>query len=106
VQQYVVPALTPFPGERSVVVVDGAQIHNQGALNEAVEAVGARLLVLPPYSPEYDPVEHVFSKVKHLVRRMGHWLVDNGVSAYDMLDACFAQVRPEDCMGWVRRCGY
>jgi len=106
INQYVVPALNPFPGDRSVLIMDGAQIHNQSLVEKAVESVGARVLILPPYSPDYDPVEHLFSKIKSKVRKFGLFLVRNGISIPDMLDMCFDSITASDCCGWIRHCGY
>jgi len=105
VEQYVVPSLTPFPGDRSVLILDGASIHNQGALEALVESVGARLLILPPYSPDFDPVEHLFSKIKGHIRSWGSSLIKNGLTIPDVLDMCFDAVTAKDCHGWVRNCG-
>lgn len=88
----------------SVLVVDGAQIHNQAALREEVEE--SKLIYLPPYSPDFDPVEHVFSKVKYYLRRQQHSLADHGFTAADMIQTAYDSVKQSDCQHWVSSCGY
>lgn len=59
-----VPQLGSFPGPRSVVVADNASIHHADGFKKLIESAGARLLYLPPYSPDFNPIEKGFSKVK------------------------------------------
>lgn len=59
-----IPHLKPFPQERSIVVCDGASIHKDPRVQQMVLAKGALLVMLPPYSPEFNPIEKVFSIVK------------------------------------------
>lgn len=51
-----VPHLAAFPGPRSIVIADGCAIHHDAEFRAAIEQTGARLLFLPPYSPDYNPV--------------------------------------------------
>ncbi len=55
------------PGQ--VVIADNLRAHYADDARAAIEAQGARLIHLPPYSPDFDPIEHAFSKVKHALRR-------------------------------------
>ena len=54
------------PGD--TVILDNLQAHKVAGVREAIEAVGARVLYLPPYSPEFNPIEQIFAKLKHLLR--------------------------------------
>jgi transposase len=62
--QFLAPTLKPG----DVVVMDNLSAHKVSGVREAIEAVGASLLYLPPYSPDFNPIEQVFAKLKHLIR--------------------------------------
>lgn len=64
VRQVLVPTLAPG----DVVIMDNLSVHKRPAVREAIEAVGARLLFLPPYSPDFNPIECAFSKLKAHLR--------------------------------------
>lgn len=89
------------PGD--VVVMDNLSSHKRQRTRELIEATGARLLFLPPYSPDLNPIEMIFAKVKHLLRslacrtRQALWLAMQSV-----LD----QVTPTDAANCFRHCGY
>ena len=89
------------PGD--VVVMDNLSSHKRQRTRELIEATGARLLFLPPYSPDLNPIEMIFAKVKHLLRslacrtRPALWLAMQSV-----LD----QVTPTDAANCFRHCGY
>lgn len=65
VEQCLVPTLSPG----DVVIMDNLSSHKKPAIRRAIKAVGARLLFLPPYSPDLNPIEQVFAKLKHLMRK-------------------------------------
>lgn len=65
VEQILVPTLKPG----DVVIMDNLGSHKGKAVRKAIRAAGARLLFLPPYSPDLNPIEQVFAKLKHLLRR-------------------------------------
>jgi transposase len=64
-QKVLVPTLSPG----DVVILDNLPAHKGATAREAVEAVGARLLFLPPYSPDFNPIENIFAKMKAWIRR-------------------------------------
>jgi transposase len=72
VEQILVPALKPG----DVVVMDNLGSHKGKAVRAAIRAAGAKLLFLPPYSPDLNPIEQVFSKLKHLMRQAAERSVD------------------------------
>jgi len=87
-------------------MMDNCAIHKSEALRELVEAAGCHLLFLPPYSPDFTPIEESFSCVKSYLRCHYHQF-DNGIyPEQDIRDACFAAVTPEKAQGWFRDCGY
>ena len=65
VQQFLLPTLKPG----DVVVLDNLGSHKGQAVRRAIRAAGAHLLFLPPYSPDLNPIEQVFAKLKHLMRK-------------------------------------
>ena len=93
------PALRPG----DVVVLDNLAAHKAEAVRRAVEARGAVLLFLPPYSPDLNPIELVWSKVKALLRAAAARTFDAVVAA---AGAALRAVTPADCDGYFRHCGY
>jgi transposase len=65
VEQVLVPTLTPG----DIVIMDNLPAHKSAAVRRAIEAVGAELLLLPPYSPDFNPIENAFAKLKALLRK-------------------------------------
>ena len=94
-------APTLHPGQ--VLVADNLRAHHGPAVRAAIEATGARLLFLPPYSPDFNPIEETFSKVKQALRR-DRPRTDEALSAATF--AAFAAVTPTDAAGWFTHCGY
>jgi len=106
----VLPKMNPYePGRqspRSVLIMDNCNTHKSEALREAVEAAGCKLLFLPPYSPDLNPIEESFSCVKAWLRR--HWrrFQDSPFPDIELLEACMAAVTPEKAHGWFKDSGY
>ena len=89
------------PGD--VVVMDNLPPHKASGVREAIEAAGATLRYLPPYSPDFNPIENMWGKVKGVLRS----LAARGVDAlHDAVGAALATVTPSDCIGFFRHCGY
>jgi len=99
VRAFLAPTLVPG----QVVVLDNLSVHKGAAIRHLVEACGCRLLFLPPYSPDFAPIEHAFSKLKAHLRRAG-------ARTRDALDAAIATaldaITAQDAAGWFRHCGY
>ena len=72
VNQVLVPTLKPG----DVVILDNLGSHKGKAVSRAIRATGARLLFLPPYSPDLNPIEQVFAKLKHLMRKAKERTID------------------------------
>ena len=70
VQKYLLPNLMPFDGinPHSVVIMDNASIHHTDEVVQMIQGVGAMVIFLPPYSPDYNPIEEAFSKVKTVIK--------------------------------------
>jgi transposase len=69
VEQKVLPYCNPRPGPRSVLILDNASIHKSPRLRELCEAYGVELVFLPPYSPDFNPIEATFHDLKAWIRR-------------------------------------
>lgn len=67
---YARKVLAPTLSPGDVVILDNLPAHKSAEAREAVEAVGARLLFLPPYSPDFNPIENIFAKMKAWIRRV------------------------------------
>lgn len=99
VEQVLVPTLEPG----DIVVMDNLRTHKVRGIRQAIEAAGAQLLYLPPYSPDYSPIESCWSKLKTSLRTAK-------ARTRDALDAALThaieQITETDAKGWFKLCGY
>ena len=99
VQQELAPSLRPG----DLVVMDNLSAHKRPEVIAAIRAVGANVLFLPPYSPEFNPIERLWSKLKNFIRRRPTRFRDEFDSAVrDAMD----QVSPHDLQAWTTFAGY
>jgi transposase len=87
-EAYVRQVLVPDLGRGDVVIMDNLSSHKRASVREAIEAVGARLLFLPPYSPDFNPIEKAFSRLKAMLRKAGERTVFGLWSLIGNLVAC------------------
>jgi transposase len=99
---YARQVLAPQLGAGDVVVWDNLKPHESAGARRAVEGAGARLLPLPPYSPDYTPIEEMYSKVKGLLRSAAARTTD---AVYDAMGVALRAVCPSDIRGWFKHCG-
>jgi transposase len=103
-EAYVERFLAPSLKEGQVVVVlDGLGAHRTEKVRDLVEARDAQLLFLPSYSPDFNPIEEAFSKIKGIVRKAGARTREALVEA---IARALAAVTPEDAAGWFDHAGY
>lgn len=102
-QAYVDQVLVPELTKGDVVVMDNLGSHKGAKVREAIEAVGARLLYLPPYSPDFNPIENAFSKLKALLRTAAERTVEGLWSA---IGRCIGLVTPRECANYFAAAGY
>jgi transposase len=102
-EAYVEHFLVPSLSKGQVVVVDGLGAHRTDKVRELIEQRGAELLFLPSYSPDLNPIEEAFSKVKALVRKVGARVREALVEA---IGRALAAVTREDAAGWFAHAGY
>jgi len=99
VKQGLAPTL--HPGD--VVILDNLATHKVAGVRETIEAAGARLEYLPPYSPDLNPIENMWSKVKQSLKSRAPRTLSQLAKA---AAAAFATVTPEDCHGFFLNAGY
>jgi transposase len=100
---YVRDVLAPQLNPGDVVVMDNLSSHKASGVREALESAGAQLRYLPPYSPDFNPIENMWSKVKAKLRTLAVRSVE---SLHDAIGAALVTVTPSDCLGFFRHCGY
>jgi transposase len=100
---YVEHFLAPSLSEGQVVVMDKLSAHRTLKVRESIEARGAELVFLPSYSPDLNPIEEAFSKIKGIVRKAGARTREALIEA---IAEALRAVTLEDAVGWFRHCGY
>lgn len=102
-RMYVEDMLAPqlVPGD--IVVMDNLGSHKVAGIREAIEARGAELWYLPPYSPDLNPIEPMWSKVKHLLRKTKARCED---TLFDAIGHALRAVTPKDLRGFYQDAGY
>ena len=99
VRQVLCPRLRPG----DLVIMDNLATHKVAGVRQAIEAVGARLLYLPPYSPDFNPIENLWSKVKHILRSLAPRTADQLLQA---AGSAFAAISTADCQGFFLHAQY
>ena len=95
--------LAPTLQRGDLVVLDNLSSHKSPAAVEAIEAVGAKVVYLPPYSPDLNPIENIFSKIKQLIRG---WRPKNWREIIHSVRQSLLQVTPDDLHNAFVHCGY
>ena len=99
VQQQLVPTLQ----EGDIVVMDNLSSHKVAGVEQAIKSVGAQLLYLPPYSPDLNPIENVFSKLKTKLRKLKLRTMEELWKKIGQLCDIFS---PEECKNYFKNAGY
>jgi len=99
VEQVLVPELRPG----DIVIMDNLPAHKVAGVRETIEAAGARLLYLPPYSPDFNPIEMAFSKLKALLRKTAARTVDE---LWDAVAQSLDAFTPNECANYFAASGY
>lgn len=100
---YVEHILAPSLRRGDIVVMDNLAPHKSPRARALIEAAGAEVLFLPPYSPDLNPIEKMWSKIKALLRRAE---ARTREALLDAIAQALAQVTPNDARGWFASCGY
>ncbi len=102
-EAYVEQILLPTLGAGDVVIMDNLSSHKRAATRTLIENAGARLVFLPPYSPDFNPIEKAFAKLKALLRKAAERTVDGLWTAIGNLIGC---ITPNECRNYFKSCGY
>jgi transposase len=100
---YVEHFLAPSLKEGQVVVFDNLGAHKPQRIRELIEARGAEVLFLPSYSPEFNPIEEAFSKIKGIVRKVG---ARTHETLFEAIGQALLAITPVDTAGWFAHSGY
>ena len=99
VEQCLVPTLRPG----DIVSLDNLGSHKSKAVRDAIRAAGAKRIFLPAYSPDLNPIEQVFAKLKHLMRKAGERTID---ATWNRLGTSLDSFSPQECANYFRNAGY
>ncbi len=99
VEKVLVPTLVPG----DIVIMDNLGSHKGKAVRKAIRAAGAKLIFLPKYSPDLNPIEQVFAKLKHLLRKAAPRSFDQICDAIAIILEAF---RPQECQNYLSNAGY
>jgi len=98
VEQMLVPTLQPG----DIVVMDNLPAHKAAGIREAIERAGADLLYLPPYSPDFNPIENAFAKLKALLRARAERTI---AARWGAVGSVLAAFSPAECANYFRAAG-
>jgi len=99
VEQFLVPTLTPG----DIVIMDNLGSHKGQPVRKAIRSAGAKLLFLPPYSPDLNPIEQVFAKLKLLLRKAAERSVED---TWQRIGSLLDAFPPHECAAYLRNSGY
>ena len=99
VEQLLVPALEPG----DIVVMDNLPVHRSAAVRDAIQGAGAELRFLPPYSPDFNPIEMAFSKLKASLKRRAARTVDE---LWEAIGEAIDDFTPTECQNYFAAAGY
>ena len=99
VEQFLVPTLRPG----DIVIMDNLGSHKSPEVKRLIRAAGARLHYLPPYSPDLNPIEQVFAKLKTLLRKAEERTVE---AVWSRIGSLIGAFTPAECAAYIRHAGY
>lgn len=100
---FIVQQLVPILEPGQIVILDNLSVHKSARAQRAIEAVGAELWFLPTYSPDFNPIEHAFSKLKHHLRRAA---ADTPTDVMVATQRLWPTITADDARGFYRAAGY
>jgi transposase len=100
---YITEQLAPTLRPGQVVVLDNLSVHKAASIRQALEARHCQLLFLPPYSPDFTPIEQAFSKIKAILRRIGARTKE---ALWEAMQVAVEAITSEDALAWFAHAGY
>lgn len=100
---YITEQLAPTLRPGQVVVLDNLSVHKAARIRQAIEARGCQLLFLPPYSPDFTPIEQAFSKLKASLRRLGARTTE---ALWEAMGVAVEAITRADARAWFAHAGY
>ena len=100
-----IPNMMPFDGTNpaSIVVMDNCAIHHVDEVNQLLEEAGILLIYLPPYSPDFNPIEEAFSKVKSYLKEHDD-IIGAIPQIVPLVQSAFGSITEKQCQGWISDC--
>ena len=100
---YIAEQLVPTLRPGQIVVLDNLSVHKAERVRQAIEARGCHLLFLPPYSPDFTPIEQAFSKIKAILRGLGARTKE---ALQEAVRLAIEAITPHDAAAWFSHAGY
>ena len=95
--------LSPQLNKKHIVIMDNVKFHLQAAVAAVIESKGAKVIFLPPYSPDFSPIENMWSKIKNTLRKLAPRSLKEFKKS---IQIAFKQVSKSDLINWFKHCGY
>lgn len=102
-EAYVAQVLVPTLKPGDIVILDNLSSHKRPAARKMIEAAGATMMFLPPYSPDFNPIEKAFSKLKALLRKAAERTV---TGLWDRIGKSIELIEPKEARNYFNSCGY
>ena len=100
---YIAQVLVPTLSPGDIVVMDNLAAHKHALIRETIEAAGATLLYLPPYSPDFNPIENAFAKLKAILRKAAARTLDD---LWDVIGEALSAFTPDESANYFKAAGY
>ena len=100
-----IPITQPFPDTHSIVIMDNCSVHHVQAVKDLFDSSGVLLMYLPPYSPDFNPIEELFSYLKYYLKQHED-LVQVLPDPIPIIEAGLNSVSSTHCNGWINDSGY
>ena len=100
-----IPNMQPFPVRHSILILDNCSIHHARDVKDLLNSFGILVLFLPPYSPDYNPIEELFSYVKYYLKAHDD-IIDAVDDPLPIIHSAFQSVPKSHCDGWIDHAGY
>ena len=100
---YVTNSLTPSLHSGDIVIMDNLRTHKVDGVQQTIQSVGAQVLYLPPYSPDFNPIEMLWSKIKSILRK---WKARTLSQLHSSIPKAYSLISLSDIFAWFREAGY